>query len=208
MSEEDLMAAAIGLYGYNPGLGGYNFGAGDLGGAMPDKESIKRLLSKYNATFDPGITKIQNKLGNLSAQGANAVGRGYAPASLGRVGRFAAGPMARNVLRALPAVGALYGVSSVGNVLLGPESGTNKLMDTAAMGAGTWGGIKGAAAGAAAGSVVPVLGTTAGAIIGGLAGAGLGKMGSDSLQWLFGDKKTPEQRKLEEALALLQGGMI
>ena len=39
-------------------------------------------------------------------------------------------------------------------------------------------------------------------------GASMGKMGSDGLQWLFGDKKTPEQRKLEEALALLQGGLI
>ena len=39
-------------------------------------------------------------------------------------------------------------------------------------------------------------------------GAGLGKMVSDGTQWLFGDKKTPEQRKMELALAQLQGGLI
>ena len=40
------------------------------------------------------------------------------------------------------------------------------------------------------------------------AGAGGGKMVSDGLQWLFGDKKTAEQRKMEEALAALQGGRV
>ena len=33
-------------------------------------------------------------------------------------------------------------------------------------------------------------------------------MTSDGLQWLFGDKKTAEERKLEEALAMLKGGRI
>ena len=39
--------------------------------------------------------------------------------------------------------------------------------------------------------------------VGAMAGASTGKWASDSLQWLFGDKKTPEQRKMEEALAIL-----
>ena len=49
------------------------------------------------------------------------------------------------------------------------------------------------------GSAVPVLGTAA--------GAAAGKVASDGLQWLFGDKKTPEQRKLEEALVLMGGNV-
>ena len=41
----------------------------------------------------------------------------------------------------------------------------------------------------------------AGGPIGAMAGASTGKFASDSLQWLFGDKKTPEQRKMEETLS-------
>ena len=63
----------------------------------------------------------------------------------------------------------------------------NKAMDTAAMGIG---GFLGAAGGP----------------IGIAAGAGIGKAVSDGAQWLFGDKKTPEQRKMELALQQLQGG--
>ena len=40
------------------------------------------------------------------------------------------------------------------------------------------------------------------------AGASTGKAVSDGLQFLFGDKKTAEQRKMEEALAALQGRYI
>ena len=40
------------------------------------------------------------------------------------------------------------------------------------------------------------------------AGAGLGKAASDAVQYIFGDKKSAEQRKLEEALMLLRGGNI
>ena len=60
-------------------------------------------------------------------------------------------------------------------------------MDTAAMGIG---GFLGAAGGP----------------VGMAAGAGIGKAASDGLQFIFGDKKSAEQRKLEEALAMLQGG--
>ena len=52
------------------------------------------------------------------------------------------------------------------------------------------------------------IGGTLGAVggpLGAMAGASTGKMVSDATQWLFGDKKTPEQRKIDEALALLGG---
>ena len=40
------------------------------------------------------------------------------------------------------------------------------------------------------------------------AGAGVGKALSDGTQWLFGDKKSPEERRMEEALLALRGGQI
>ena len=87
------------------------------------------------------------------------------------------------VLKYAPAVGTAL---SVGDVILGDESIGNKAMDAGLM-----------AAGGAIGSVIPVVGT-------GLGITG-GKMVSDGLQWLFGDKKSPEQRKMELALAGLGG---
>ena len=44
----------------------------------------------------------------------------------------------------------------------------------------------------------------AGGPLGIAAGAGLGKMASDATQFIFGGGKSAEQRKLEEALKLLQ----
>jgi len=85
-----------------------------------------------------------------------------------------------------PAVGAVGGGLAVADLVMGEESGMNKTMDAAAMGVGGF-----------LGSVGGPLGTAA--------GVGIGKMVSDGTQWLFGDKKTPEQRKMELALAQLQG---
>jgi len=122
--------------------------------------------------------------------------------------RFAGSPKALGILKVATPLAAAGGVLGAGDVLFGGDSLANKAMDTAGMAAGAWGGVKGAAAGAAAGSVVPVVGTAAGAILGGLAGAGIGKTASDGLQWLFGDKKSAEQRRMEEALMALRGGVI
>ena len=88
-----------------------------------------------------------------------------------------------------PGLGALGGAMAVGDLVLGQESGANKAMDATAM-----------MIGGALGSVGGPLGTAA--------GVGLGKMASDATQFIFGDRKTPEQRRMEEALAALRGGMI
>ena len=72
-------------------------------------------------------------------------------------------------------------------MLAGQDSLPNKAMDATAMGIG---GFLGAAGGP----------------VGIAAGAGTGKMISDATQYIFGDKKSAEQRKLEEALAMLKGG--
>jgi hypothetical protein len=92
--------------------------------------------------------------------------------------------------RALPILGGIGAVTDVADIVAGDESLANKAMDTAAMGVG--GGI-----GAVVGLGNPLVAAT---------GASLGKMGSDALQYLFGDKLTPEQRKMREALMMLQGG--
>jgi len=90
--------------------------------------------------------------------------------------------------RAIPLLSALANVSDVADIVAGDESLANKAMDVTAMGVGGTAGF--------------FLGGPLGASM----GASLGKGLSDGTQWLFGDKKTPEQRKMELALAQLQGG--
>jgi len=101
--------------------------------------------------------------------------------------RMAGSPRALAALKIGTGLAAAGGVIGAGDVLLGNDSAANKIMDTAAMGIGGFLGSAGGPMGIAA-------------------GAGLGKTASDSLQWLFGDKKTPEQRQMAQALAGLQGG--
>jgi len=110
------------------------------------------------------------------------------------VGRFAGKGLIRGASRLAPGLSVAGNVMDVADIITGDESFGNKAMDTAAMATG---GTIGAFMGA--GVLSPLTASI---------GAGIGKMGSDGLQWLFGDKKTPEQRKLEEALALLKGGLI
>ena len=105
----------------------------------------------------------------------------------GRVLSMLSGPQAQMLSKAAVGLGAVGGVLGAADIIAGQDSAANKIMDTAAMGIG---GFLGAAGGP----------------VGMAAGAGMGKAASDGLQWLFGDKKSAEQRKLEEALALLQGG--
>lgn len=100
------------------------------------------------------------------------------------VGRFAG--------RAVPLLSAIGNITDVADIIAGDESLANKAMDATAMGTGAViGGMLGA------GVFSPLTASI---------GASTGKMLSDGTQWLFGDKKTPEQRKMEIALAQLQGG--
>ena len=103
--------------------------------------------------------------------------------------RFAASPKALSVLKVATPLAAAGGVLGAGDVLFGGDSAANKVMDGTAM---TIGGILGSVGGP----------------MGAAAGAGIGKGASDSLQWLFGDKKSAEQRRMEEALMALKGGVI
>ena len=102
------------------------------------------------------------------------------------IGRFAGSAMGRGIARTIPGISAAVNVLDVADVLAGDESLANKGMDVAAMG----------------------IGGTAGAFLGGplgaSIGASLGKTASDGVQAIFGGGKSDEQRKMEEALAMLQ----
>ena len=116
----------------------------------------------------------------------------------GDAGRKGAQRMAVSALRApgmgvvaklLPGIGAATGVAAAGDILLGGDSMANKAMDTLGMGIG-------AAVGAAGGP------------LGIAAGAGVGKNISDGLQYLFGDRRSAEEKQLEQALIALRGGQL
>ena len=147
------------------------------------------LKTKYGATANlanvgdyffkkGGAGPVQKMFAKDTASLANLI-PGVSKRNAVHVGRFAG--------RALPLVSALTNIADVGDVVMGDESFGNKAMDATGMAlGGTVGGLLGGPLGASM-------------------GASVGKTASDGLQWLFGDKKTPEQRKMEEALALLGG---
>jgi len=115
---------------------------------------------------------------------------GFAPTVAGRNGRITMQALKHPALQAgLKWAGPVGAALAAGDLILGDESLANKGMDAALM---TAGGV--------AGSVIPVVGTALGATG--------GKMISDGLQFVFGGGKSPEERKLEEALALLQRGAV
>ena len=107
---------------------------------------------------------------------------GISPKSAAKVGRFAG--------RLAPGLSAVANIGDVADIINGDESFANKAMDVTAMG----------------------IGGTVGAFMGGPLGASMGasagKSISDATQFLLGGGKSPEERKLEEALALLNGGRI
>ena len=106
-----------------------------------------------------------------------------------KVARFAGtNPVAKNILRAVPLIGAGMFVGDVANVVAGQESLGNKAMDATAMGIGGTIGMIGGPLGA-------------------MAGASTGKAVSDITQYIFGGGKSAEQRKMEQALAMLNRGV-
>ena len=147
---------------------------------------LNALRQGYEAGVQPLVDAQTKALTNLIPQGPLPAKGGH----LMKLGRMAGAalknPLLQTGLKYAPVVGSTL---AVGDVILGDESLANKGMDAAMMTAGGF-----------LGSVVPVVGT-------GL-GIAAGKMTSDGLQWLFGDKKSPEQRKMEEALAQLRGGVV
>jgi len=138
-------------------------------------DDVMRFLSGKGFAKEAQAEIIQ-RLGGVGT-GAGGIGS--------KVARFAGGKGARNILRAVPALStALVGLD-VADVVAGQDSLANRGMDAAAM---TIGGTLGAPGGP----------------LGIAAGASLGKMLSDGTQFIFGGGKSAEQRKIEEAVKLLQ----
>ena len=151
---------------------------GLLSSALGAVETTPKTRVAQSKAIGSGVTKLQQLLGYTDET-----------AKLG--GRMATAALAKNpLLRAgMKFGGPLAAGLAVGDILLGDESFGNKAMDAGMM-----------VAGGALGSVVPVVGTTI--------GASLGKAASDAIQFIGGGGKSAEERKLEEALALLQGGRV
>lgn len=124
--------------------------------------------------------ELLQRLGGVGS-GAGGIGS--------RIARFAGGKTAHNLLRTVPGIGLGITALDAADIVTNNTSLGNKVMDTAAMGIG---GVMGSVGGP----------------LGAAAGASVGKMVSDGAQFLLGGGKSPEDRKLEEALALLNGGRI
>ena len=161
---------------------------GPLPGPKPTNPIGKRLSAfkeGFDKVSDPRVAKQTKALGNLI--GTNVQGpvpKGASKMGIQRMaGQALKSGVGKAALKYLPAVGAAL---SVGDLVLGDDSLANKGMDAALMGIG---GV--------IGSGVPVVGTALGATA--------GKMLSDGIQFIGGGGKSPEERRLEEALAQLGG---
>ena len=150
------------------------------------KAGAEAALLFVDDALSPVAKKVQ--LAALNATGGIGAG-GKAAGVMGHLGRLAGSKHFLTAAKVGTGIGALGGVLGAADVLVGQDSAANKVMDTAAMGIG---GFLGAAGGP----------------VGIAAGAGIGKAVSDGTQWLFGDKKSAEERRMEEALAALRGGRI
>lgn len=159
--------------------------------SMPDGPSSQAAayISRAKGGLPPNMKQLSRTIDPSGLMASTAKDTswlakkvGLNPATASKVGRFAG--------RAVPLLSVIANVQDVGDLITGEESFGNKAMDVAlAGGLGTAGFLVGGPLGASV-------------------GASTGKALSDGAQWLFGDKKTPEQRRMEEALAALNGVIV
>ena len=136
--------------------------------------SIRRASKAYDRAVTPGAEGMQNALANLLGGGHPIEGGSVA-------GKMAASNEMLALLKAMPAVGAAAvggsAVATGGDMLTGDES-MNRGMDLLGMGVGGYGINRG---------INKLGGTTkAGMALSIAAGMGLGKLGSDATQGIFG----------------------
>ena len=166
-------------------------------GMSPDEaqEAVSKAFPRTRA--DKALGKFGNIVDDAGRQTHQAIFNAADKVPVGKGGFTATrlagnNPVMKTIGRALPLIGAGAAVLDAGDIVFGQDSAANKVMDGTAMAiGGTIGGVLGMGN--------PLLAA---------AGASTGKAVSDGLQFLFGDKKTAEQRKMEEALAALQGRYI
>lgn len=163
-----------------------------IGHSIDDsKTALEALMKKIGATNVGDVLRFlggkptQSQVMAETDKTLNALTLGKMPKT---VGRMAGSKIGRGIARAVPALSVLTNVADVADIIAGDESFINKAGDVAGAGIGG------------------TLGFVMGGPLGASVGASMGKQASDGLQYLFGDKKTPEQRRMEEALAMLQGG--
>lgn len=135
-----------------------------------------------------GLGEVAKARTATLAKGARGASKlmGFSPSAAGNAGRVAMQALRHPAMQVgLKFAGPAAAAFAAGDLLLGDESLANKGMDAAMM-----------TAGGALGSFVPVVGTAL--------GVGLGKAASDGIQFIAGGGKSAEQRKMEEALAMLQ----
>ena len=147
-------------------------------------EDIQRAVDKSKDTIDAiarqiGATSLEQVLDFLAGRDQGV--QNQIKADLGRaanyvtggnmsqqVGRFAGSKPVAIGMRAIPAAAAVGTILGTGDIILGDDSAGNRLMDTTAM-------------------IVPAIyGARKRGMLGGLAGAATGKIGSDVLQAILG----------------------
>ena len=158
-----------------------------LDAALDNLKSGVKTAGKTN--LDDVAQFLAGKNPKVQRQILREIGRTFG----GKAMTFAGtNPIMRGAMRAVPGVTTALTALDVADVVAGEESLGNKLVDAAAMTAGGIGGF--------------VLG---GGPLGVMAGASGAKALTDSLQRLTGtDKYSEEQRRMEEALAMINRGMV
>lgn len=163
-----------------------------IGHSLDDtKTALEDLMVRIGAT---NVDDVLQYLGGKSTQGRvrSAAKKGLDAATFGKmtdkVNNFAGSRIGRGLARAVPALSAIANIGAMSDIVAGNEGIGNKAMDaTALMGA-------------------TALGARLGGPLGASLGMNAGKIISDGVQGIFGDGKSPEQRKLEEALLALKAG--
>ncbi|MAA76851.1 MAG: hypothetical protein CML73_02305 [Rhodobiaceae bacterium] len=154
-------------------------------------EDLKLIGQQIGAT---SIEDVLSYLNGKSSMGQTIpmVGKTLNTATLGtmpkEVGRLAGSRMGRGFARAVPGMAAALNILGLADIVAGDDSLGNKIMDTALTTGATG------------------LGAVFGGPLGASVGAAAGKSASDGLQALFGGGRSAEERKLEEALMMLNGG--
>ena len=169
-------------------------------------DTLQTFLRRASVASKPTIANIGTdlirskpmvRLAGMADDANRALGAGdllddmirLVPGKAGTALSKAAGTgVARFAGRAIPVLGAIGAVGDVGDILVGQDSLANKAMDATAMGVG--------------GTIGGLLGMGNPLLIAG--GASMGKAGSDLIQRIVGGGKSAEERKIEEAIALLQ----
>jgi len=162
-----------------------------------DNEKIKTFARMQGISFADALTFLGGKgfadgaqKSILSKLGGQLLPGGAGGGPIGTLQRFAGSNLGHGTLRLVPGLATATAALGAADIVAGNDSFGNKVMDAGAMGLG---GIAGGMMGGPLGVAV---------------GSSLGKGVSDATQAIFGGGKSAEERRMEEALLALRGGLI